>query len=351
MTWKAYVLAQTVENHMRLLPPSCPARVNAPKEAPLPSKLRCAQELLLLFPFRFLLCWANLTPCLAAGVYFLHPALLQPSPSYLHPCRPQWMIHLERLPSSIRKLCNYTLQPSLGFSDLTVLCNAWKTLAFSYLFLFSTLSLALSLSYIQYWLFMLFNVVERARGLRMGEKRSSWHTYAPIVNSSSQHSSKYTDLLLFPLPPSSVSFAASLFLQLGACLIISTRVAPLQRSPYGRLRCSDAQAKYLHNNPLLHQSRGSGVERRDLWGVLGGAREHGSHLQAEKASVKPDREQKWPLHLWMRHLSSICQPTFRSTFDSYSLSHTLPIDGLKSLQRGCDEQWLPWVVLNTSMLT
>lgn len=173
------------------------------------------------FPFRFLLCWANLTPCLAPGVYFLHPALLQPSSSYLHPCRPQWMIHLERLPSSIRKLCNYTLQPSLGSSDLAVLCNAWKTLALSYLFLFSTLSLALSLSYIQYWLFMLFNVVERARGLRMGEKRSSWHTYAPVVNSSSQHSSKYTDLL-FPLPPSSISFTPSFFLQLGARLIIST---------------------------------------------------------------------------------------------------------------------------------
>lgn len=96
---------------------------------------------------------------------------------------------------------------------------------------------------------MLFNVVERAWGLRMGEKRSSWHTYAPVVNSSSQHSSKYTDLLLFPLPPFSVSFAPSFFLQLGAPLNISTRVAPLQRSPYGRLRCSNAQAKYLHNNP------------------------------------------------------------------------------------------------------
>lgn len=145
MTWKAYVSAQTAENHMRLLPPSYPVRVNALKEAPLPSKLRCAQELLVFFPFRFLLCRANLTPYLAPGVYFLHPALLQPSPSYLHPCRPQWMIHLERLPSSIRKLCNYTLQPSLGSSDLSVLCNAWKILAFSYLFLFSTLSLLLFL--------------------------------------------------------------------------------------------------------------------------------------------------------------------------------------------------------------
>lgn len=198
-------------------------RTNTLTEALLLSKRRYAKQLILFFPFRFLLCRANLTPCLAPGVYFLDPALLQPSPSYLHPCRPQWMIHSERLPSSIRKLCNYTLQPSLHFSDLTMLCNAWKTLAFSYLFLFfHALSLALSLSYIQYWLFMLFNVVERARGLRMGEKRSSWHTYAPVVNSSSQHSSKYTDLLLFPLPPSSVSFAPSFFLQLGAPLNIST---------------------------------------------------------------------------------------------------------------------------------
>lgn len=163
-------------------------------------------------------------PCLAPGVRFLDPALLQPSPSYLHPCRPQWMIHLERLPSTIRKLCNYTLQPSLRSSDLTMLCNAWKTLAFLYLFLFffHAPSLALFLSYIQYWLFMLFNVVERARGLWMGEKRSSWHTYAPVVNSSSQHSSKYTDLLLFPLPPFCVYFAPSFFLQLGAPLNIST---------------------------------------------------------------------------------------------------------------------------------
>lgn len=140
---------------------------------------------------------------------------------YTPAARNEWFTWRGSLPPS-ESYCNYTQQPSLGFSDLTVLCNAWKTLAFSYLFLFSTVSLALSLSYIQYWLFMLFNVAERARGLRMGEKRSSWHTYAPVVNSSSQHSSKYTDLLLFPLPPSSVSFASSLFLQLGACLIIST---------------------------------------------------------------------------------------------------------------------------------
>lgn len=124
---------------------SCFART--PIEALLLSKRRYAKQLILFFPFRFLLCRANLTPCLAPGVYFLDPALLQPSPSYLHPCRPQWMIHLERLPSSIRKLCNYTLQPSLHFSDLTMLCNAWKTLAFLYLFLsfFSTLSLLLFL--------------------------------------------------------------------------------------------------------------------------------------------------------------------------------------------------------------
>lgn len=159
-------------------------------EALLLSKQRYAKQLILFFPFCFLLSRANLTHVLHQVCISLIP-LLQPSPSYLHPCRPQWMIHLERLRSSIRKLCNYTLQPSLHFSDLTMLCNAWKTLAFSHLFLFFLrgLSLALSLSYIQYWLFMLFNVVERARGLRMGEKRSSWHTYAPVVNSSSQHSS------------------------------------------------------------------------------------------------------------------------------------------------------------------
>ena len=132
---------QTADNH---LPLSCPVRVK--KRCCRLSKLRCAQELLLFFPFCFLLCWANLTPCLAPGVYFLHPALLQPSPSYLHPCRPQWMIHLERLLSSIRKLCNDALQPSLAFSDLTVLCNAWKTLAFSYLFLFFPRSLSCSFS-------------------------------------------------------------------------------------------------------------------------------------------------------------------------------------------------------------
>lgn len=155
-----------------------------------------------------------------------------------------------------KKLCNHTLQPSLHFSDLTMLCNAWKTLAFLVLvfffflcFFFHALSLALSLSYIQYWLFMLFNVVERARGLRMGEKRSSWHTYAPVVNSSSQHSSKYTDLLLFPLPPSlSLSLPLS-FYNWELLWTSAPRVAPLQRSPYGRLRCSNAQAKYLHNNP------------------------------------------------------------------------------------------------------
>lgn len=41
------------ENHMRLLPPSCPERANAPREAPLPSKLRCAQKTPSLFPFLF----------------------------------------------------------------------------------------------------------------------------------------------------------------------------------------------------------------------------------------------------------------------------------------------------------
>ena len=49
--------------------------------------------------------------------------------------------------------------------------------------------------------------------------------------------------------------------------------------------------------PLLHQSRGGGVEWSDLRGVLEGARECNSHLWAEEASVKPDREQKWSLHL------------------------------------------------------
>lgn len=58
-------------------------------EALLLSKRRYAKQLILFFTFRFLLCRANLTPCLAPGVYFLDPALLQPSPSYLHPCRPQ----------------------------------------------------------------------------------------------------------------------------------------------------------------------------------------------------------------------------------------------------------------------
>lgn len=220
-----------------------------PVEAALLSKRRYAKQLVPSFLFGFPFVWSQSDPCLAPGVHFLDPALLQPAPSYLHPCRPQWMIHLERLPSSIRKRCNYTPQPSLYFSDLTMLCNAWNTLAFSYVFLFFFLyihapSLALSLSCIQYWLFMLFNVVERARGLRTGEKRSSWHTYAPVVNSSSQHSSKYTDLLLFPLPPFSLSLSFPVSSYNWELLWTSApHVALLQRSPYGRLRCSNAQAK------------------------------------------------------------------------------------------------------------
>lgn len=234
------------------------------------------------------------------------------------------MIHLERLPSSIRKLCKYTLQPSLHFSDLTVLCNAWKTLAFSYLFLFSTLSLLLFL-WVAFSIDCLcFLMLWRGPGAcEWGEKRSSWHTYAPVVNSSSQHSSKYTDLLLFPLPPSSASFTPSFFLQLGAPLNISTPCCSIPKITLWKIKMLKCSNKNIYTiTSLLHQSRGNGVEWRDLRGVLEGARERNSHFWAEEASVKPDGEQKWPLHLSVHHVSSICQPTFRSTFDSYSLSHT-----------------------------
>lgn len=153
-----------------------------------------------------------------------------------------------------------------------------------FLFFFHAPSLALFLSYIQYWLFMLFNVAERARGLRTGEKRSSWHTYAPVVNSSSQHSSKYTNLLLFPSPfffplPLFVPF---LFYIWELLWTLAPCAAPLQRSPYGRLRCSNALAKCLHNNPpRLHQRGGSGVEWSDLRGGLEASGGSNSHLWAE----------------------------------------------------------------------
>lgn len=138
----------------------------------------------------------------ARNEWFTWRGSLPPSESFA-------TIHYSPASISLISLCCVTLEKPLRS------CTC-------FFFFFHALSLALSLSYIQYWLFMLFNVVERARGLRMGEKRSSWHTYAPVVNSSSQHSSKYTDLLLFPLPPSSVSFAPSFPLQLGAPLNIST---------------------------------------------------------------------------------------------------------------------------------
>lgn len=117
----------------------------------------------------------------ARNEWFTWRGSLPPSESFA-------TIHYSPASISLISLCCVTLEKPLRS------CTCF--------FFFHALSLALSLSYIQYWLFMLFNVVERARGLRMGEKRSSWHTYAPVVNSSSQHSSKYTDLLLFPLPPS-----------------------------------------------------------------------------------------------------------------------------------------------------
>lgn len=43
------------------------------------------------FPFSFSIPFVlgQSDPCLAPGVHFLDPAFLQPSPSYLHPCRPQ----------------------------------------------------------------------------------------------------------------------------------------------------------------------------------------------------------------------------------------------------------------------
>lgn len=201
-----------------------------------------------------------------------------------------------------------------------------RTCFIFFIFFIHAPSLALSLSCIQYWLFMLFNVVERARGLRTGEKRSSWHTYAPVVNSSSQHSSKYTDLLLFPLPPFSLSLSFPDSSYNWELLWTSApHVALLQRSPYGRLRCSNAQAKYLHTNhpaPLPGCIKVEAVEMSDLGGGLEGSGECSSHLWAEKASVKPDREQKWSLHLEALHVSFICQPTFRSSFDSYSPSYT-----------------------------
>lgn len=137
----------------------------------------------------------------ARNEWFTRRGSLPPSESFA-------TIHYSPASISLISLCCVTLEKPLR-----------SRTCFS--FFSHALSLALSLSYIQYWLFMLFNVVERARGLRMGEKRSSWHTYAPVVNSSSQHSSKYTDLL-FPLPLSSVSFAPYFLRQLGAPLNIST---------------------------------------------------------------------------------------------------------------------------------
>ena len=190
----------------------------------------------LFFPFRFLLCGANLTPVLHQVCISLIPLSFNPPLHIYTPAaRNEWFTWRGSLPPSEKKsfatihyspasislisLCCVTLEKPLRSSYLVFF------LFFCFLFFSSTLSLllflwvffkqkpafAIAVGYFRSDVFMLFNVVERARGLRMGEKRSSWHTYAPVVNSSSQHSSKYTDLLLFPLPPSLILFR-SLFL-------------------------------------------------------------------------------------------------------------------------------------------
>lgn len=63
-----------------------------------------------------------------------------------------------------------------------------------------------------------------------------------------------------------------------------------------------------------------------------GAREFNSHFCAEKASVKPDREQKWVLRRQVPSVSPPSDPLLTSRL----CSHTFPRDhGLKSLQSSC----------------
>lgn len=179
------------------------------------------------------------------------------------------------------------------------------------------------------------------------------------MNSSSQHSSKYTDLLLFPLP-SLLCLFRSLFslLQLGAPLNISTPCCSTPKITLWKIKMLKCSSKIFTQYPPLpspsppslllqpplhsfpHQSGGSGVEWSDLRGGVRG-RQRAAAVTSERRRPRSNLTgNKSDLSISGR---SVYLPSVSPPLDpllTHTLSHTLtlPIDGLKSLQPSCDEE-------------
>lgn len=244
----ACVSGKAASHHMHTLYllHSVPLCTNAPTEAVLLSKQRHAKTTRSLFLFPFLLSGSNLTPVLHQVCISLIPFSFNPPLRIYTPAaRNEWFTLRGSLPPSESFATIHHSPASVPLISLCCVTLETPLRSRTCFLFFHAPSLALFLSYIQYWLFMLFNVAERARGLRTGEKRSSWHTYAPVVNSSSQHSNKYTDLLLFPFPSFFLclfSFPVS-FLHLGAPLNISTLCCSIPKITLWKIKMLESSSK------------------------------------------------------------------------------------------------------------